>query len=130
MEEILIVVIQFLIESLLEIGSSLFWYDDGLIDWPDPDSPLHPFWRAVFWLGAGGVLAWVSLQLWPKSLISHASVRIANLVLTPFAAGCAGRAVVVWRSRHDDREPSGGFARSFCFTLGMVLIRFVYARHA
>ncbi len=126
MEELLTVIIQFVLELLLEVLANL------PIDWPSrkrstPEST-SVFWQCLLWCGGGALLGGLSLLLLPHSLIQLPPLRIANLLLAPLLSG----AVSWWLTQQHSRRnanllPRYHFWRAFGFTLGLVALRFAYA---
>lgn len=78
----------------------------------------------------GGAIGWMSVQLFPQSVLSYPWLRIANLALAPFVAGLITRQIAVVRAKENlFIEPRVHFWRAFWFTLAFAFIRFAYASH-
>ncbi len=125
MEELLIAIIQFVLELLLEVLANL------PIDWPSrkrsaPESA-NVAWRCLLWCGGGALLGGLSLLPLPHSLIQLPALRIANLVLAPPLSGALSWWLTQRHSRHNaNLLPRYHFWRAFAFTLGLVAVRFAY----
>jgi len=127
MEELLIPLIQFLLEVLLEVFVNLPF------EWPNlaaRKNKRDEGFGYLFLMFLGGcLLAWISTFLFPKSLITSPALRIANLIVAPILSG-----VVAWLiARHRalsnaEVRPRRNYWRAFWFTLGMVLVRFAYTQ--
>ena len=129
MEEILIVITQFLFEFTLDVlGSFPF-------DWPSrnrtkPESE-RVFLSRFIWFCGGCALAGVSLVVSKHSIIAIPALRIANLVLAPLVSAYLSQAIASYRAQENRFIiPRNHFWQAFSFTLGLVLIRFAYATHA
>jgi hypothetical protein len=125
MEEILIIVLQFLFEFLFEILS-------GGVDWPftyrDHRDPASLVVSGLQWLLGGCLLAGVSVLIFKHTLIRGSALRIANLVLAPIASAYLARYLARRRGiRVGSIIPRTRFWQAFWFTLGLVSIRFAYA---
>ncbi len=129
MEDLILVILQFLFEFLLEIFSNLPF------DWP---LSRKDGWEAAnltgkcltfFLLGCG--LAIISMLVFKRTWISHPALQILNLVLAPIISAFISQAIARRRSRrHPDVIPRDHFWQAFWFTLGLVFVRFAYAvRH-
>jgi hypothetical protein len=84
-------------------------------------------WLAAFGYVLLGVLAGaLSLLVIPGLLIASPGARVANLVLTPIAAGFAMVALGAWRRhRHQRRIRLDRFAYGYLFALAMAFTRFL-----
>jgi len=124
MEDLLVALLQFLLEFLIEIIS---WCP---FDWPSQSAlEAESLTAKCFWWFVGGsTLAAVSLHFLKHTWISFSALRIANLVLAPVTSALFSQAVARRRSRHDSSIiPRNHFWQAFWFTWGLVLVRFVYA---
>jgi hypothetical protein len=125
MEEIVIIVLQFLFEFFFEVLS-------GGVDWPftsrDHREPASLVVSAFQWLLGGCLLAGVSVLLFKHTLIRGPALRIANLVLAPIASAYLARYLAHRRgTRAGSIIPRTRFWQAFWFTLGLVSLRFAYA---
>lgn len=90
--------------------------------------PTQPWLAAtgylIFGAAAGGLTVW----LVPELFIEAEWLRVANLVLTPVAAGLVMEAIGSWRARRE-REVLRleSFAYGFCFAFGMAVVRYAFA---
>jgi hypothetical protein len=121
MEEILVVIGQLLIDFFLQVGF-----------YTAVRGPLAA-WRPVpanfVLLVVGGVLGALSLLVFRFTLIDWPSLRIANLVVAPVAAGFLFRGLAKRRARKSySVVPREHFWHAFWFTLGWVVVRFLWAR--
>ena len=127
MEDFLIVILQGLIELLVEAIVYIPF------DWPFgyrsiPQSSVGIVGRCALWFVSGCLLAGGSLLVLNHTWISLPAFRIANIVLAPITSGYIAKFLAVRRSRKNpDIIPENHFRQAFWFTLGLVLIRFVYA---
>jgi hypothetical protein len=81
---------------------------------------------AAFGAAAGGL----SLLMFPTSFIGPRSARIANLLITPVAAGALMSALGAWRrSRGQELIRLDRFAYGMVFAFAMSAVRFVFADH-
>lgn len=123
MEEILILVVGWLLEFLAEL---LFYWP---CDWLSRQFERDDRPKYFLWALAGAALGGISIALLPGSLLHNSGLRIANLVVAPVVSGfIAGakegkpdRAGNQWDSRER-------FWCAFWLTLGLVVIRFVAAK--
>ncbi len=113
-------VLQFLGEVLLEVGLQAL---------------VAPFRKeSSAWLAAlgyavfGAVLGGLSLLVFPHYLVAAKSLRVANVALSPIAAGLGMAALGAWREKRGqvvlriDR-----FSYGYVFALAFGLIRFWFA---
>lgn len=126
MEELLTVILQFVLELLLEALANLpFDWPSRKRSEPESDPPLR---RCLLWCGGGALLGGVSLLLLPHSLIQLPALRIANLLLAPLLSGAVSWRLTQRRSRRNGNLlPHNHFWQAFGFTLGLVAVRFAYA---
>lgn len=124
MEQVLVLLVQF----LLEVGLELLVYFP--FDWPWADKNRNGnfgcFGLLLFaGLGCGtGALANLFLH---HLLIPWAWLREVNLLLAPLFSGYVSWLVAKWRSgRTAGDRPFWHFWSAFVFTLGFVLIRFAF----
>jgi hypothetical protein len=126
MEEILIVILQGLFEFGLEVLSYL------PLDWPwGPRGRREPAFLPMacsVWFFGGGLVAWISVQMFHHTLIQAPAFRIGNLVLAPVASAFLAQAVARRRKRrYLHIVPRNHFWQAFWFTLGLTTVRFAYA---
>jgi hypothetical protein len=126
MEELLIVIIQFLFEFLFDVIGNIPF------DWPSsnrtkPESD-GIFFRCFLGFCGGCLLAGASLLVVKHTFISVSALRIANVALAPIASAFLSKAIASRRARANVFiVPRNHFWQAFWFTLGLVLIRFAYA---
>ena len=117
---------EFFVQVLVEIFAELGLH--GLREPFRQPKPLHPGFAAICYIGLGALLGWLSLYLFPSALIDSRIGRVANLVLTPLAAGAVMAAIGAWRLRRGkDTIRLDRFAYGYLFALAMGLVRFLYA---
>lgn len=125
MEDLIIAILQFLFEFIVEVISYL------PLDWPSrsrsrPESE-NLSGTCALWFIVGCGLACISLLFLKHTWISHPALRIANLILAPITSAFIAEAVARRRSRHNRFIiPRNHFWQSFWFTLGVVTVRFAY----
>ena len=91
--------------------------------------PIHPWLAAmgylIFGAIAGGVTAWAV----PELFIKVEWLRIANLLLTPLAAGAIMGAIGSWRRRREKEVLRlESFAYGFCFAFAMAVVRYAFGK--
>jgi hypothetical protein len=129
MEELLIVIIQFIFEFTLNIlGNIPFDWSSRNRTTPEPDSIVFP---CFLWFCGGCALAGISLLIARHSLITLPALRIVNLVIAPVTSAFISRAIARHRAINNPFIiPNNHFWQAFSFTLGLVIIRFAYASRA
>jgi hypothetical protein len=127
MEEMLIVVFQFIIEIFVEAIANIPF------DWPSknrktPESD-KIFLSCFGWLCFGGLLSWGSLFFIKKTLIKIGLLRVVNLFIAPLLSGWISYVLASNRSRNNGFiKPKNHFWQAFWFTLGLAVVRFAYAK--
>lgn len=127
MEELLIVIVQFLFETVLE--GILFLPFDWLSDAADRKSePVSNKTAAVVAAAVGGgVIGALSLLVMPHTWIRSPVLRVCNVLLAPvISAGCAWFIASHRRGRRRI-SPHIHALFGFTFTLLFVLVRLVWA---
>ena len=72
----------------------------------------------------GGLCGWISTLLFPKLVLAHAGLRIANLIVAPVLAGGVSALIAkLLRRRTDTWTP---FWHGFAFALAFGLARFAF----
>lgn len=87
--------------------------------------------KRIRWISvvAGATCGGASLPFFRHSLLPSTSLRIANLLLTPIAAGWMMHALGAGRERRgDDPLPVDRFLCGYLFTLSYLLVRQLAAR--
>jgi hypothetical protein len=125
MEELLILLVQFVIELIGDVLCS------GLFDLPLPEQSRNT--RAArlvvyaSWLLGGAAVAGLSLLVFDHSLIARPGWRIANLLAAPYCSALVAEFMAKRRQMAGrDTDPGHHFWRSLWFTLGLVAVRFAY----
>jgi hypothetical protein len=124
-EEIIIILIQFLVEV---IGQALIQIPFDCTIRQRDESNDQPIVIAFAALCLGGLVGWFSLMLLPGTLIHSQTLRVINMFVTPFVGGAIGYFIAKWqyRTRNPDLIPSYHFWYAFFFSLGLAAIRLAY----
>ncbi len=127
MEELIIIVIQFVVEV---VGQALVQIPFDCIT-RNPKKPEEDsLWRYVLFLSGGSAVGWGSVGILPRTMLHLSGLRIANLVLAPMVAAAVARLIASSRSKRNPFiEPKVHGWSAFWFTLGLAAIRFAYAKH-
>ena len=128
MEELLIVVLQFLFETLV----------DALIYWPF-ESATDRMWASrraenaskhfplIVAAIAGGAVGTISLVVMPHTWLRSEALRIANLLLAPLISAGSAWLIASRRTYRHTQTPAGEHAWfGFWFTLTFVVVRFTW----
>ena len=122
------ILIEFLGEFVLQVlGEALF--EMGLHSLAEPfRREPNPWLAAVGYTVFGAALGGISLLVFPDYLMANKSLRIANAVLSPIAAGLSMAAVGKWRARRGQAVLRiDKFAYGYLFALSLGLVRFWFA---
>lgn len=129
-EELLILLLQFVAELLLEIVAWLPW--DLFVWWQDQGRPPSALSgrlaRTLVGCALGGLMGLVSLKLVPTAVLTHELSRVLNLVVSPWV--CGGVALVLARVRRDRGarvEPAHHAWFAIVFSAAFLLVRFAEA---
>ena len=127
MEILFELLLQFIGEVLLQIIFEVL-FEFGLHGVREPfRKPPNPWLAAVGYAIFGAVAGALSLWIFPKLFIPTHSAQLANLVMTPIAAGAAMAALGAWRRRRDqDIIRLDKFTYGYLFALAMALVRFTF----
>jgi hypothetical protein len=129
MEDLLIVILQFFFEVLLQVLAELPW---DLFVGSRQTSPNHeagPGLWVVLSLAAGAGFGGISLLVFPTTLLHWSAARMANLIVAPAISGFVSFSF--WRARkraavnRSDAKMRAVYAG--CFTFGLAVIRFTFA---
>jgi len=116
-----------LLQGVLEFLADIFCY--GPFDWPFSEKApggLAGKCVILFFIGSG--LAWISILVLKQTWISFSALRIANLAIAPVTSAFISQAIARCRARRNKSiVPRNHFWQAFWFTLGVVIVRFVYA---
>jgi hypothetical protein len=126
MEELLIIIIQFLFELILNVLINIpFDWPSRSRHTPEPDRIVGV---CMLWFGGGCLLGGISLLVLKHTLIALAALRILNVVAAPLGSAYLSQSIASRRARDNPYiHPRNHFWQAFWFTLGLVLIRFAYA---
>lgn len=130
MEDILILIIQGIVEFLFELFGYLpwdLWWDTRPFDAKDEDNSSYEWillWSAV----VGGFLGYFSTFIFPNVIIKFGWLRIALLFISPLVSGFVASLMAQNRQKKGlASDPTSHFWLSFCFSMGLVWIRFAFA---
>lgn len=88
---------------------------------------MHPALAAIGYTILGAIAGGISLWLLPTLFVTAEWLRIANLILTPVAAGTLMGAFGAWRRRRNEELIRlDHFSYGFLFALAMALVRFIW----
>ena len=126
MEELLVIIIQFLFELILNVLINIpFDWPSRNRSTPEPDGIVGV---CMLWFGGGCLLGGISILVFKHTLIALAALRILNVVAAPVGSAYLSKRIAIGRSRENPNiHPRNHFWQAFWFTLGLVLIRFAYA---
>jgi hypothetical protein len=115
---------EFLLQAVVEALAEV-----GLHSLSEPfRRPPNPWLAALGYAIFGAVAGGLSLLLFPSNLVAGEAWRVANLVLTPVAAGGLMCAMGAWRGRRGDTVLRiDRFAYGYLFALSLAMVRFAFA---
>lgn len=91
--------------------------------------PVRPWLAATGYLLFGAAAGGLTVWLFPDLFIKAQWLRVANLVLTPLAAGLIMHAIGSWRERREKEVLRlESFAYGFCFAFAMAVVRFAFGK--
>ena len=129
MEELLVLLVQFFFEMLLNVLANLPF--DALFRHPKTPDAQHAALKSIAWILLGALLGWLSTWIFPHTLISLPALRLLNVVISPVVAALLSQAVAARRSRANPNiSPRHHFWYAFWFTLALVLVRLACAARA
>jgi hypothetical protein len=130
-EELIIALLQFVFELLLEFlmwlpWDSLLWSRERRVspESRNPDGWLVPLGGTILGLTMGGI----SLVVLPNTLLVHEGARLVNIVAAPLVSG--GLAALLARRRERRGQSSSAklhFWFAFAFSLSLLVVRFTWA---
>jgi hypothetical protein len=129
-EELLVVILQFVFEIGLQVLAELPW--DGFVSSGDSKGPKSPtaLW-VVLSLLAGGAIGGLSLLIFPHTLLHWSSARMANLLVAPAVSALVVLGVASLRPpRPGQINAKDRALYAACFTFALAIIRFTYAQRA
>lgn len=123
------IVFQFLAEFLLQlVGEALIEMGFHAVAEPFRKPP-RPWIAAIGYFLFGAVVGGLSLLWLSSHMVGDKGLRVANLVLTPIAAGLCMCALGAWRARRGQALlRMDRFAYGYLFALAFALVRFLFAR--
>ena len=128
MEILFELVFSFLGEFVLQVLGQLF-IEVGLHSLAEPfRKEPKPWLAAVGYVVFGAVAGGVSLLVFPDYLVASKSLRVANAVLSPIAAGLSMAAMGKWRAQRGQAVLRiDKFSYGYLFALSLGLVRFWFA---
>lgn len=130
MEELLIVLIQFLIEVIGQAVIQIPFDCSCRIKEREraEDSPIA---ISMVFLVIGGIVGWISIVLIPGTLIEIPALRILNLAITPLLGGYISYRIAQWqyKTQSPNIVPKYHFWYAFFFTLALASVRITYGKH-
>ena len=125
MEELIVFLLQFILEVTVQL---IGYLPIDLLCKNSGNSKVSNQGRfyILFIIGVGfGLMA---NYFHPKVFIHLSELRIVNVIAGPFINGYVSYKLSVWRNETKDKggEPKDHFWYAFVFSLGFVLIRFMY----
>ena len=128
MEEILIAIAQFLFEFLFDVLLNIpFDWPSRNRKSPEPESIILICF--LWFIGSIG-LGFISILIFKNTLITHPSLRIANLFMAPITSAYISKSIAARRAKRNPYlVPRNHYWQAFWFTLGYTLYRFAYASH-
>lgn len=126
MEEVLFVVIQFVVEVLIELLVYLpFDLTPGIMARSEERTG---FGWLVLYLVLGGAVGGLSLFIAPRLLIHAPPLRLANLIVAPCVAGLMSWGMATWRRSQGAKTcPQTHLWTAFAFVLAFSAVRLAYA---
>ncbi len=132
MEELLIALLSGGIEFIIEVLAYFPW---DILLWNNRERRGPPeikddsdFIFASVGLGLGAVLGGLSLLAWRQTMLPHPWLRVCNVLVAPLVSGYLARQVARRRQRRGlNSNPRLHFSFALAITLGLVLVRFIYA---
>ena len=121
-------VFSFLGEFLLQVLGQLF-IEVGFHSLAEPfRKEPNPWLAALGYLIFGAVAGGLSLLVFPDYLVASKSLRVANAVLSPIAAGLSMAAMGKWRAKRGQEVLRiDKFSYGYLFALSLGLVRFWFA---
>jgi hypothetical protein len=91
--------------------------------------PVRPWLAASGYLFFGAVAGGLTIWLVPELFIKAQWLRVANLLLTPLAAGFIMETIGSWRVRREKEILRlESFAYGFCFAFAMAAVRYAFGQ--
>lgn len=126
MEDLLIAILQGLLEFLWEVIT--YWFFDWPFCAPKWQDRETVSWACFTLFVVGGGLGWLSILVFPHTLITHPWARITNLVVAPITSAFLSRVLArVNFTNSLTVDPRKRFWQAFWFTLGLTAVRFAFA---
>ena len=126
MEEILVLIVQFIIEVLLEFVVYLPF--DLPLDRNRKTGARTGPGRIGIYILIGGVLGGLSVLIAPKFFIHSSAMRVVNLLVAPLVSGGLSYGLATWRrSRGAQTAPWTHLWTAFWFVLAFAAVRLVFA---
>ncbi|MEZ0307660.1 MAG: hypothetical protein ACAH21_07020 [Ramlibacter sp.] len=129
--QILVWILQFLGELLLQVVfEAIFEAFGHAVKEPfRRPRPVRPWVAAIGYVIFGAVAGGLTVWLVPDLFIKAEWLKVANLVLTPVAAGLIMQAIGAWRERREKEVLRiETFAYGFCFAFAMAVVRYAFGK--
>ena len=125
MEEVIVLVLQWIIEVLFEIAT---YFPFDLIGHSRDSGAKTTFGGWVFAYAIIGIAIGVTINwIHPQIFLQSSVFRIANIIIAPFLSGYLSYRLSKWRSlKNPEIKPGRHFFFAAAFTLGIVFVRFFY----
>jgi hypothetical protein len=125
-EELLVILLQFLFELVINVLGHLPF------DWPSRKRRTPEREQlaglCLLWLIGGGLLGFVSLLVFDYTLLRLPALRFANLLVSPLLSGFLAQSIAARRAKRNPLLiPGNHFWYGFWFSLGIALVRFMFA---
>jgi len=119
------IILQVVLQSLAEVG---LHSARALRDPARGQPAANPFFATLGYLLFGTIVGLVSLWVRPQLFIVSHALRMANLLITPLAAGLAMMMLGAWRRRREQvLVRMDRFAYGFVFALATSATRYIVA---
>lgn len=127
MEELLIIIIQFLIEV---VGQALIQIPFDCSCRVRERGESRPVLLSFIFFLLGGLIGWASTKIVPWTMITIPALRVLNVFIAPLIGGFIGYRIAQWqaRIRNPNIEPTYHFWYGFFFTIALAAVRFAYVR--
>ncbi|HEX4796823.1 MAG TPA: hypothetical protein VH370_23730 [Humisphaera sp.] len=130
MEDVLILILQFIFEVGLQVLAELPWdlFVGRRQTASNPNRPAGPGVWIFLSLIAGAAVGGLSLLIFPTTLLHLPATRMANLAVAPAISGFASAGFSrLWPNRRKPGDPAIRPIAAACFTFALAVIRFTYA---
>jgi hypothetical protein len=123
MEELLVIIIQFFIEVIVQV---IFELPFDLFKSKTSEKTEKNFIIAILYVFAGVVVGCISLWVFPNSLIQNSWLRCVNLIVAPLISYSLSKRL---SKNKENVNPIIQARFAFLFTFSLVAVRLVYSHH-